>query len=98
MPDSNGKQKVTDIVHRIGIWAVVLGMAIKLFTMGAWVGAAEEKFKDAATVEETQKALLLQVNTVATRQEAHTSAIADNKKAIEDSERAVLAAIESLKD
>jgi len=98
MSDANGKQKWSDIAHRIGIWGAVVVMAAKLFTMGTWVGAAEEKFDDAATVEETQKALLLQVNTVATRQEAMTGAIADNKRAIETSKQEVLAAIAAIKD
>jgi hypothetical protein len=68
-------------------------MAAKLFTVGSWVGAADEKFEDAATVETTQRALLLQVNTVATRQEALTTAVADNKKAIETSKNEILDAI-----
>lgn len=97
MPDQNGKQKTSDIVHRIGIWTAVLGIAAYVFSMGQWVGAADEKLADAATVEVTQRALLLQVTAVATRQEAIVDAIADNKTAIKDSKREVLDAIAALK-
>ena len=98
MTDSNGKQKPSDIAHRVGIWTAVTGIALYVFNMGAWVGAADEKFEDAATVEHTQQALLLQVNTVATKQEAIEEAVAENKQAIKDSEKAVLAAIAELKE
>ena len=98
MPDSNGKQKWSDVAHRIGIWGAVVVIAAKLFTMGTWVGAAQEKFEDAETVEETQKALLLKVNTVATRQEAIVTAIQGNTKAIETSKKEVLDAIAALKE
>lgn len=98
MPDENGKQNYTDIAHRIGIWGAVVVIAVKLFTVGAWVGAADEKFADAATVEETQKALIVQVTTLAANAAATTKAVESNTTAIQDSEKAVLAAIAALKD
>lgn len=80
MTDKNGKQTKSDLAHRIGIWTVVAGMAMYVFNMGQWVGAADEKFEDAETVEAKQQAILLQVNTVATKQEA----IADKQDELED--------------
>jgi len=91
MPNGNGKQTWSDIAHRIGIWGAVLTIGFKVFAMGSWVGAADEKFKDAATVEETQKDLLLQVNTIATKQEAM-------EKTLEDNKREILDAIKELQD
>jgi len=46
---NNGK---ATIVNRIGTWVAILGMAAYVFNMGQWVGAADEKFEDAQTVEE----------------------------------------------
>lgn len=95
----NGQTKVAaEWAHRVGIWVSVIGMGLYVFNMGQWVGAADEKFEDAATVETTQRTLLLQVNTIATKQEAQDKAIAENKKAIEDSKKEILKAIEDLKD
>lgn len=93
MPNANGKQTWTDIAHRIGIWSVVVLMAVKLFSVGAWVGAADEKFKDAASVEVTQKQLVLTVNTLTTEQKYTKLAVEANKVAIEESKDEILAAI-----
>lgn len=87
-----------DVVHRVGIWGFAISMGIYMLNIGQWVGAADEKFKDAETVETTQKALLLQVNTIATVQGVQTIAIADNKTAIETSRREILEAIEKARD
>jgi Flp pilus assembly protein protease CpaA len=78
----------------VGIWVAVLGIGIYVLNMGMWVGAADEKLADAATVEETQKQVLLDLNTVQVTQAAQTVAIADNKKATEKSRDEILAAIE----
>ncbi len=90
---SNGTQTKVDIAHRLGIWISVIVLGGYVLNMGQWVGAADEKFDDAATVETTQRALLIQVNTIATIQGTQTTAIRDNKDAIEDSRRAILDAI-----
>lgn len=82
-----------DLAHRIGIWISVIVIAGYVLSIGTFIGAAEEKFKDAETVETTQKALLLQVNTIAIVQGVQTIAIQDNKGAIETSRREILAAI-----
>ena len=93
MPNANGKQTWTDIAHRIGIWSVVVLMAVKLFSVGAWVGAADEKFKDADSVEVTQKQLVIDVNTLTTEQKYTTLAVQANKTAIEESKNEILEAI-----
>ncbi len=98
MPDHNGNQTKTDLAHRIGIWVAVLAISAKLFAVGSWVGAADEKFDDAATVETTQRTMLLQLNTVATKQIAIEDAIEDNKDAIETSKQEVLAAIAAIQE
>lgn len=95
---ASGTQTKVDIAHRIGIWISVIVIAGYVLSIGTFIGAAEEKFKDAETVETTQKALLLQVNTIATVQGVQTIAIQDNKDAIETSRREILDAIKAAKD
>ena len=87
-----------DIVHRVGIWGFAISMGIYMLNVGQWVGAANEKFEDAQTVEEKQDALILQVNTIAVLQGAQTTAIRDNKTAIETSRREILKAIRESND
>ena len=94
---ANGQTKV-DIAHRIGIWISVIVIAGYVLNIGTFIGAAEEKFKDAQTVEEKQDVLILQVNTIATVQGVQTIAIADNKTAIETSRREILDAIKEAND
>jgi len=86
------------IVNRIGTWIAILGIAAYVFNMGQWVGAADEKFEDAQSVEEKQDKIILDVNTIKVTQTAQTTAIADNKTAIETSRREILNAIERLKE
>ena len=93
MPDTNGNQKPTDIAHRLGIWAAVAGLALYVFNLGQWVGAADEKFADAQTVEEKQETLILDVNTLTTEQRHTKEAVEANKRAIEQSRQEILAAI-----
>lgn len=102
MPDMNGRQRPVDIVHRVGIWVAVAGMGAYMLNIGAWVGAADEKFKDAQTVEEKQDQLILNVNTIQvtqgaiqTTQAAQTIAIAANATAIEESKDEILDAIKA---
>ena len=95
---ANGKPSLLDIIHRVGIWTFGIGILIYALNIGQWVGAADEKFKDAETVEEKQDALILQVNTIATLQTAQTVAITDNKAAIETSRREILEAIKEAND
>lgn len=95
---SNGPQTKSDIAHRIGIWVSVLVIGGYVLNLGQWVGAADEKFKDAQTVEEKQDALILQVNTVAILQGVQTTAIQDNKDAIETSKQEILEAIREAND
>ena len=94
MPDSNGKQNPVDIAHRLGIWMAVLGLAAYLFNIGAWVGAADEKFEDADTVEKKQDALIIQVTTLATQAKATTTAVESNTTAIQTSKQEILDAMQ----
>lgn len=82
-----------DIANRVGLWVAVLGLVVYVMSIGSWVGAADEKFKDAQTVEEKQDELVLTVNTIQTTQITQTTAIEDNKRAIEASRKEILAAI-----
>jgi len=95
---ANGKPTVLDIVHRVGIWGFAITLGVYVLNIGQWVGAADEKFKDAQTVEEKQDALIIQVNTVAILQGVQTVAIQDNKTAIETSRREILNAIKEAND
>ena len=94
---ANGQTRV-DIAHRLGIWISVLVIGGYVLNLGHWAGAVEEQLKDAETVEETQKALLIQVATIAAVQSTQTTAIADNKAAIEASRREILEAIREAND
>lgn len=87
-------QTGTDLVHRVGIWVGMIGLAIYVMNIGQWVGAADEKFKDAQTVEDKQDQLILDVNTIQVTQVAQTKAIEANTKAIEDSKDEILQAIQ----
>ena len=95
---ANGKPTVLDIIHRVGIWGFAITLGVYVLNIGQWVGAADEKFKDAQTVEEKQDALIIQVNTVAILQGVQTVAIQDNKTAIETSRREILDAIKEAND
>ena len=95
---ANGKPSVLDIVHRVGIWGFAISIGIYMLNIGQWVGAADEKFKDAQTVEEKQDALIIPVNTVAILQGVQIIAIQANKEAIETSRREILEAIKEAND
>ncbi len=82
-----------DIAHRIGIWLGFIALAVYVMNIGAWVGAADEKFADAQTVEEKQDQLILDVNTIQVTQSVQSAAIAANAKAIEESRKEILEAI-----
>ena len=64
-----------------------------VMSLGQWVGAADEKFNDAETVETRQNALLIQQNTLAVRQQAIEAGVQENKEAIEKSKQEILDAI-----
>jgi len=98
MANGNGKSSPLDIIHRVGIWGGMITLFIYMLNIGQWVGAADEKFKDAQTVEEKQDALILQVNTVAILQGVQTTAIQENKDAIETSKQEILEAIREAND
>lgn len=85
-----------DIANRIGVWVSMLAIGLYVINIGAWVGAADEKFASAKTVEEKQDKLIVDVATIQTTQGTQTKAIEDNKKAIEESRKEILAAIKEL--
>jgi hypothetical protein len=85
-----------DIANRIGLWVGMCALALYVINIGAWVGAADEKFADAETVEQKQDQLILDVNTIQTTQATQTKAIEENKKAIETSRREILDAVAAL--
>jgi len=87
------KHTAADLAHRIGIWTGMIVLAVYVLNIGQWVGAADEKFSDAQTVEEKQDQLVLDVNTISVTQRTQTTAIEENKKAIEASRKEILAAI-----
>lgn len=82
-----------DIAHRIGIWVAMAALGVYVLNIGQWVGAADEKFKDAQTVEQKQETIMLQQNTMVTEQKHMNKSIEENAKAIEESKREILAAI-----
>jgi len=90
---THGTNTPGDLAHRIGIWVAMLGVVVYVLNIGAWVGAADEKFSDAETVEEKQEEMLVQQTTMAVKQEAIEKAVEDNKDAIEESRKEILAAI-----
>jgi hypothetical protein len=79
------------IANRIGTWVALAAMGAYVMNIGAWVGAADEKFSDAEKVEEQVddiKDRLTKIETVVT---AQTETMKENKKDI-------LEAIKELKD
>lgn len=65
MSNGNGfNGRGLEIAHRLGIWVTVVGLALYVLNMGIWVGAADEKFKSAATVEERQEELKDHLNEI----------------------------------
>ena len=87
-----------DIAHRLGIWGSVIAIGIYVFTMGQWVGAADEKLEGAEAVEATQKELVLDVNTLTLQQGYTTAAVEANTAAIVASKKEILEAIKAIKD
>ena len=56
------------IVNRITQWLAIIGIAAYVFYIGSWVGAADEKFKDAETVEQVQDTIKTEVTVIRTEQ------------------------------
>lgn len=54
MANANGNGNVA-LANRIGTWASLVALGMYVMYIGQWVGAADEKFKDHDTVEETQQ-------------------------------------------
>ena len=86
-------QSTGDLIHRVGIWVGMIGLALYVLNIGQWVGAADEKFKGAASVEQKQEQLILDVNSLTVEQRYTKEAVKANTIAIETSRREILAAI-----
>ena len=82
-----------DMAHRLGIWTGLLALAVYVINIGAWVGAADEKFVDAETVEQKQEEMIVRQTVIATKQDSIEKAVEENKKAIETSRKEILDAI-----
>lgn len=82
-----------DIANRVGLWAAVIGIGMYVMNIGQWVGAADEKFNDAETVETTQRAILLQQATIATEQKNMKETLDDIEEQAEKDKKEILAAI-----
>jgi len=71
----------------------MIGLAAYVISIGQWVGAADEKFNAAATVETTQRVILLQQNTLAVEQKNMKEQLDDIKDQAETDKKEILAAI-----
>ena len=86
MANGNGQMNA---LERAGSWATLVGMGLYVLYIGQWVGAADEKFKDAETVEQTQQ----QVKERLTRLEEQVEDLAENS---EERDELILDAIKRL--
>lgn len=67
------------IVNRVLQWGALAGVFVYVLNIGQWVGAADEKFKDAETVEQRQEDIRTDVNTIANEQSHIQQDISDIK-------------------
>lgn len=81
------------LANRVTTWVAIVGMGMYVMNMGQWVGAADEKLEDAATVEVTQKAILLQQATMIAEQAHMKEAVEDIKEQAEKDKNEILDAI-----
>lgn len=93
MPEVNNRM---DIAHRVGVWAGMAGLFIYVMNIGQWVGAADEKFKDAETVEQKQETILEQQVTIKTKQEAIVKQLDEIEKQMKEDKKEILSAIREL--
>lgn len=91
-------QSKSDLAHRVGIWGGMIALAIYVLNIGQWVGAADEKFKDAETVETKQEEILEQQTTMRTKQEAIVKQLDEMKQQMKEDKQEILAAIKELEE
>lgn len=90
------KQTPGDLAHRIGIWGGMIGLGLYVLNIGAWVGAADEKFNDAETVETQQRAILLQQATIVTEQKNLKEKLDEIEEQAKEDKREILDAIKEV--
>ena len=73
------------IVNRVGLWVSFAALAAYVFYIGQWVGAADEKFNDAQTVEERQEAIKETIVTLSVNQ----ANAADDVEEIKESQKEI---------
>ena len=56
------------VINRVMQWLALAGLLVYVLNIGSWVGAADEKFKDAATVEQKQEQIKTDVTIILTEQ------------------------------
>lgn len=81
------------IVNRLLQWGAIAGVLVYAMNVGQWVGAADEKFKNAEAVAEKQDTMVERVATLSAQQTATQRAVESNTSAIKESERKILEAI-----
>jgi uncharacterized membrane protein (DUF106 family) len=85
-----------DLAHRIGIWGFAVAMGLYLLNIGQWVGAADEKLRDAETVEEKQQTIIETQTTIKTKQEAIVKQLDEIEEQMKEDKKEILAAIRDL--
>lgn len=76
----------------------MIALAVYVLNIGQWVGAADEKFKDAETVEQKQEEILQTQTTIKTKQEAIVKQLDDIEDQMKEDKREILEAIKELED
>lgn len=74
----------------------MVGLFIYVMNIGQWVGAADEKFKDAETVEQKQEQILETQTTMKTKQEAIVDKLDEIEEQMKEDKKEILEAIREL--
>jgi hypothetical protein len=86
------------MAHRLGVWTAVIGIFLYVLNIGSWVGAAEEKFKDAETVEQKQAQILLEQTEIKTKQVAIEKQLDKIEQQMKEDKKEILEAIKELEE
>jgi hypothetical protein len=88
MKELNGN---ASMANRVSLWVAIVALGIYVMNMGQWVGAADEKLKDAEAVEEQVDDIKDRLTALETTVDTAVDTMKENKKDILD-------AIKELKD